>query len=268
MVGFGRGLAMREFKGLRVDQNKARELFDEVITLVMQGLETGFMEGGEIYKQPRVELRPRPLSSFIGRAFAGGGTPGSLRAMAKLGLARLYITLPSGSTIQPTMAVDHYAEAWRETHGPNATAPGSFISGLVVVDESADRAREIAFKYATNTLMAAIDHYEMQSPLFGTQKGYEAYATGMKINSQADIDKQVADFERSTIYGTPQMVLDKYEKFKTALDAQGMFPHLYFGGMPQEEAARNLMYFSKHCLPELQSWKSRSSVDDHARVAA
>ena len=69
ILGFGRGLARMEYEGLRVDQSKARELFDEIVPMVMRALETGFIEGGEIFKQPRREIRPRPVRSLKGRAF-------------------------------------------------------------------------------------------------------------------------------------------------------------------------------------------------------
>src|SRR4030095_9243283 len=53
VFGFGRGLARHEFRGLRIDQSKARELYNEILSLVIPAMETGFMEGGEIFKQPR-----------------------------------------------------------------------------------------------------------------------------------------------------------------------------------------------------------------------
>jgi alkanesulfonate monooxygenase SsuD/methylene tetrahydromethanopterin reductase-like flavin-dependent oxidoreductase (luciferase family) len=69
VIGFGRGLARLEFEGLRIDQSKARELFDEVVEMVMNAMETGFIEGGKLFNQPRREIRPRPLRSLKGRAF-------------------------------------------------------------------------------------------------------------------------------------------------------------------------------------------------------
>ena len=53
ILGFGRGLARHEFQGLRIDQAKARELYNEILGLVIPAIETGFIEGGETFKQPR-----------------------------------------------------------------------------------------------------------------------------------------------------------------------------------------------------------------------
>ena len=262
MAGFGRGLARREYEGFRVDLGKSRELFDETVELVMQGLNTGFIEGGEITKQPRVELRPRPLRSFRGRAFIAATTPDSQRAAARLGMGRMYITIPSANSALPVTPVDHYAEAWCE-YNPKEPMPDPFVSGMIVVDESGDRAREIAAKHAAVTFASAVKHYEMDSPDFGKQRGYEYYRQARREQGQADTGRANADGGTSgTIAGTPQEVLEQYEKIKNHLGAQGLFPHMYFGGMPQPEAYRNLMLFAKKCLPELKSWKADSTIGE------
>ncbi|HXZ67741.1 MAG TPA: LLM class flavin-dependent oxidoreductase [Alphaproteobacteria bacterium] len=268
MAGFGRGLARREYEGFRVDLGKSRELFDEIVELVMNALNTGIMEGGALTKQPRVELRPRPLRSFRGRAFVAATTPDSQRAAAKLGMGRMYITLPSANSALPATAIDHYAEAWREFH-PKEPKPGPFVSGMIVVDESGDRAREIAAKHAAVTFAAAVKHYEMDSPNFGKQKGYEYYSQARRDQGQADSGRANQDGTTSgTIAGTPQQVLEQYENIKNELGAQGLFPHLYFGAMPQDEAYRNLMLFAKKCLPEIKSWRADTTIDQPLRAAA
>ena len=191
VAGFGRGLARREYEGLRIDQSKARELFDEIVGLVINAMETGFIEGGEIFKQPRREIRPRPLRSLKGRAFVAGGTPDSLRATAKLGLPRLFLNQPMTTNtqrppfgggkiqaghvpVQVDAAEDPWLKAWLEFH-PTVPPPGPFVSNLVFVDESKDRAFELARTYAANTFRSAIAHYEMASEHHGSVKGYEAY---------------------------------------------------------------------------------------------
>ena len=47
ILGFGRGLARHEFQGLRIDQSQARELYNEILSLVIPAIETGWIEGGE-----------------------------------------------------------------------------------------------------------------------------------------------------------------------------------------------------------------------------
>jgi len=269
VIGFGRGLARAEFEGLRIDQSKARELFDEVVALVMDAMETGFIEGGVIFKQPRREIRPRPIRSLKGRAFVAGGTPDSLRSTARLGLPRLFLNQPmTTSTARPPFGggkvnpghvptsvdapEDPWLKAWVEFH-PNVPPPGPFVSNLVFVDESSDRAQELARTYAANTFRAAIKHYEMTSQHHGSIKGYESYnALTMKPE---DVENAVEGVVQQSIYGTPKEVLKRFEETKALRKPQGFFPHLWTGGMPHNEVVRNLTCFAKHCLPELKSWK-------------
>lgn len=264
VFGFGRGLARLEYEGLRIDQGQARERFDETVSLIMQAMDTGFIEGGEIFKVPRRELRPRPLRTLKGRAFCAAGSPNSMIAAAKLGLGRLYLGQPMTDG-QPTPFTaqggkakgseppkDHWLEAWKEAH-PNDTPPQPFVSTLVFIDESSERAHERAH-YSGVTYRNAIEHYELTSEHHGTIKGYESYkAVRLK---EEDIDKAVENVIAQSIAGTPQEVLEKLAALKVALNPQGFFPHLHTGGMPHDEAVRSIRYFAKHCLPEMKSWSA------------
>ena len=268
IIGFGRGLARSEFEGLRIDQSKARELFDEVVSMVMNALETGFIEGGEIFKQPRREIRPRPLRSLKGRAFVAGGTPDSLRATARLGLPRLFLNQPmttntarppfGGGKVTtghvPTTADtpdDPWLQAWME-YRPTEPPPGPFVSNLVFVDDSRDRALELARIYAANTFRSAISHYEFTSDHHGTTKGYEAYKS-LRMKPE-DVEAAVEGVVQQSLYGTPKDVLTRFEEVVKQRKPQGLFPHLWTGGMPHDEVVRNMRIFAKHCLPELHSW--------------
>ena len=70
-LGLGRGLARREFAAFRLSMDELRERFDEAAPMIVKALKTGFIEGdGKFYKQPRIEIRPRPQYSFDGRIYA------------------------------------------------------------------------------------------------------------------------------------------------------------------------------------------------------
>ena len=70
-LGLGRGLARREFAAFRLSMDESRERFDEAAPMIVNALKTGFIEGdGTFYKQPRIEIRPRPEHSFDGRIYA------------------------------------------------------------------------------------------------------------------------------------------------------------------------------------------------------
>src|ERR1041385_7005573 len=78
-LGLGRGLARREFAAFRMSMDESRERFDEAAPMIVNALKTGFIEGnGKFYKQPRVEIRPRPQHSFDGRIYAVASSEDSI----------------------------------------------------------------------------------------------------------------------------------------------------------------------------------------------
>src|SRR5436305_1980399 len=85
-LGFGRGLARREFAAFRGTMDESRGRFDEAAPMIVKALRTGWIEAdGVYYKQPRVELRPRPKYSFDGRIYAVASSEDSVDSAARLG---------------------------------------------------------------------------------------------------------------------------------------------------------------------------------------
>jgi alkanesulfonate monooxygenase SsuD/methylene tetrahydromethanopterin reductase-like flavin-dependent oxidoreductase (luciferase family) len=67
-----------------MDESRGR--FDEAAPMIVNALKTGFIEGdGPYYKQPRIEIRPRPRHSFDGRIYAVASSEDSVNSAAKLG---------------------------------------------------------------------------------------------------------------------------------------------------------------------------------------
>jgi alkanesulfonate monooxygenase SsuD/methylene tetrahydromethanopterin reductase-like flavin-dependent oxidoreductase (luciferase family) len=278
ILGFGRGLARMEYEGLRVDQSKARELFDEIVPMVMRAMETGYIEGGEIFKQPRREIRPRPVRSLKGRAFCAAGSPASMVSAAKLGLGRLYLGQPmvgnggrraftpqdpqaagkSANDAAPS-AEDAWLEAWKEAH-PGVPPVAPFASNLCFIDESSDRAKELAATYAVKTFKMAIKNYELTSSHHGSIKGYEGYAN--IVMKEEDVEKAVQGVIDSSVAGNPQEILTLLDEVRRQREPQGMIPHVYTGGMPHDECMRSIRLFAKDCLDEMKSWPSAPSTID------
>jgi alkanesulfonate monooxygenase SsuD/methylene tetrahydromethanopterin reductase-like flavin-dependent oxidoreductase (luciferase family) len=264
LIGFGRGLARMEYEGLRIDQGEARQRFDETVAMVMRAMDTGVIEGeGEIYKQPRREIRPRPVRSLKGRAFCAAGSPSSMVSAAKLGLGRLYLGQPMVAGHKPNEtilgrvarddAADAWLDTWRASH-PDETPVAPFASNLVFVDESSDRAQELNERYTAAVFAAAVKNYEMTSDHHGTIKGYETYSALKMTPEQAEV--AIRDAHQSSIAGTPKQVLEQLDAVRRERQPQGMMPHLYTGGMPHDECMRSIRLFAKECLAEMQSWPS------------
>src|SRR5262249_41613210 len=85
-LGMGRGLAPRECGALPPSLGGAAGGVDEAAPMIVAALKTGFIEGhGKFYKQPRVEIRPRPKYAFDDRIYAVASSEDSVDSAAKLG---------------------------------------------------------------------------------------------------------------------------------------------------------------------------------------
>ncbi len=156
-------------------------------------------------------------------------------------------------------AEDAWLEAWKTAH-PGEPPVAPFASNLVFIDESSDRARELARTYAVKTFKAAIKNYELTSPHHGSIKGYEGYANiAMK---EEDVEKALEGVVSSSIAGTPQEILTQLDEVRREREPQGMIPHLYTGGMPHDDCMRSIRIFAKHCLNEMKSWQGAPSTID------
>lgn len=262
LLGFGRGLGKMEYEGMRVDIDQTRQLYREYADLIITALETGVIEGGEITKQPRRELRPRPFKSFEGRIFGSAGSPESVRTVAELGIGVLIINPEP----RPALGVDFdtYNQVWNETHGASRAAPAPLLSGTIFIDESSDRAKEMSCKYHRVNFRGAVTNYGMADEDFGSAKGNEFYKK-MRIAPEK-IDEMADKMGTVMPAGSPNEILEILENINKQCKLQGFFPHFHFGGMPREEAERNMRLFAEKVLPEVKSWPCENSLDGQARV--
>ena len=59
LFGMGRGLARREYGGFGIPMDESRDRFDESARMILDALDTGYIEGdGPYFPQPRTPLRP------------------------------------------------------------------------------------------------------------------------------------------------------------------------------------------------------------------
>ncbi|MGC1678928.1 MAG: LLM class flavin-dependent oxidoreductase [Candidatus Binataceae bacterium] len=258
ILGLGRGLARIEYEGFRLDQNEGRNLFVEYAELVLNALETGYMEGGKYTRQPRRDIRPFPARSFKGRTYAAAVSPESMPIMAKLGVGLLVIPQKPWEAVKKDFEIYH--KVWREVNGA-APAPKPLSGGFCFVDENKDRAEEMAMKWISDYYHTAMRHYEMTSQQFGSHKSYEFYSNVGKYIAKHGLDSAAADFAKLMPWGTPDQVLEKIQFIKDTIDAKGVMLNFSYAGMPVAEAERNLKCFAKHVLPELKKMKTEALAE-------
>jgi len=257
ILGFGRGLAKCEFTGLRIDMNESRERFDEAAEIILKGLESGFVEGsGKHYRQPRVELRPRPPASFKGRACMVGMSPSSVEVAARLGLGCLKFS--QGSWKTGVVEVQKYRDAYRKYH--NREAPPIIIADMVSCFEDKRKTEAYARRYMTAYYRSVLEHYEMAGDHFKNIPAYSNYAAASAaLNAGGGVDKGLQDYLDSNLAFTPSEMLDRLEERREVVGDFDLSVNFTFGSMPYEDVWHQAKLFSEKVLPKLKSSKSASA---------
>jgi len=265
LLGFGGGLAPHEFAGLGIDQNQSRDLYNDILDVLIPALETGVIEGeGAFGTIPRSELRPRPIKTFEGRKFCGSLSGNSMVSAARHGFGNMVLNLPQRGAPPPP---DKYRQVWQDVNGAHSEPPPPIVSGNYYIDENAEFAEQQGTKYLANTMRSALTNYSLDKPgTFTNMKGYEQYEN-MVVTGEAAED-YIRNSGRAAVTGTPQMIIERMWELKELYDPQAFFPHVYFGGMPREEALKNIHLFAEKVLPEVQSWQAETSIDDRFLEAA
>jgi len=258
ILGLGRGAGKVEFDGFRLEMGESRERFVEYGDALLKGLETGVMEyKGKFYQQPPMAIRPAPFKSFRGRTYAAAVSPESSRIMAKLGVGLLIIPQKPWREVEKELA--EYNRLYREINGTDAPQPIS--AGWTFVDESAERAREMALKYIGGYYRTVLDHYQFAGEHIKNTKGYEYYAKmNEKLHHYGD-EKAMEFFAELQVYGTPGQVYEKIMAIHRQTMNSAYVGVFSYAGMPQEEAARSLRLFVTTVMPELKKFDTGAPID-------
>ncbi|MFP6655359.1 MAG: LLM class flavin-dependent oxidoreductase [Myxococcota bacterium] len=250
--GMGRGLSRREyepFRGIEMDESRGR--FDEAAPMILDALETGFIEGsGAFYPQPRTELRPRPTRTFKGRTYAVANSPDSVEIAAKIG-ARM-IMFAERAWDSRMAGIQHYRDQYRLHHG--AEAPPVLTCDFIYCDEKADRGEELASQYLGTYLASLLNHYELMGEHFSTLAGYEGYDQNAEMMRAMGESGYLKAFKAANAYGTPDQILRGLESRREVLGSFEQSTSFRFGGIALPEAEASMRLFAKEVLPVLKSW--------------
>lgn len=250
LVGFGRGLAKREYDGFRVDMNEARELFDESAAMVIKALEKGVCENeGPHFPQPLVEIRPQPARSFADRLHSVAMSPDSQIAAGDIGATMMTFVQHAIEEVAP--GIEAWRDRYREVQGREPRPP--ILTDHTFCDEDGKKAEELAYKYCEAYYASVINHYNMDGDHFAETKSYETYARSAKIIQDLGLEKAAAEFASHQIWGTPDEIIEKYKHRVNVIGPMDANVIFSYGCMPFEEAAASQQLFAEKVLPVLKS---------------
>lgn len=251
-LGFGRGLARREFEAFRISMDESRGRFDEAAPMIIEALKTGFIEGdGPFYKQPRVEIRPRPKYSFDGRIYAVASSEDSVVSAAKLGAHIVMFADRPWEMRAPV--IERGRELHREFHG--GEAPTVMLTDFCICGTSLADTEDWARRYQGKFVESNFEHYEFLGQHFKNVKGYDSYQQKAEIARQGGgLEAAVDGFMQAACWGTPERILGELEKRRAVVGDFELNVAFRFGGVPFDIAEQGIKLFAKEVLPVLKTW--------------
>jgi alkanesulfonate monooxygenase SsuD/methylene tetrahydromethanopterin reductase-like flavin-dependent oxidoreductase (luciferase family) len=252
VLGLGRGLARREFDAFRQSMSESRDRFDEAAAMVLNALESGFMEGtGPYYPQPRVEIRPRPFKSFAGRSYMVGTSPASVDVAARLGLGAMkFASAPWETAVDE---ITRYRESFRSHHG--YAAPPLVTGDVMVCHPNDKKAQELARVHERNYFVSVLGHYELLSEHFKETLGsYAHYVTVAEAMRGTSEEESFEGYLRANLWGDPSRILDQLTARRELLGDFELGVSVNFGDIDFDVARNGLRLFAEKVLPELKRW--------------
>jgi alkanesulfonate monooxygenase SsuD/methylene tetrahydromethanopterin reductase-like flavin-dependent oxidoreductase (luciferase family) len=266
ILGMGRGAARREFKGFRVDLADSREMFDEAAIIIMDGLETGFVEADtKWYKQPRVEVRPRPTNWSRDRCVMVSMSPSSAEVAAQYGLKALRFSQGDWSHALPE--INTYRSTYKALHGK--TCPPFIISDFMVCFETEKEVIEYTDKYFAAQFAQVANHYEFGGEHFKSLPSYSTYVTLGELSAAAGgPSKAYKDYIGGNLIGTPEQLWEKHLTRKAMVGDYEIIANFSYGGMPYELVYKQMKLFAEKVMPLLKADLAQPEVATPARTAA
>ncbi len=253
ILGLGRGLARREYRGMRQDMDEARERFNEGAEIILRGLEEGFVEAnGKYYQQPRIEVRPRPIGSFRDRRYMVCMSPDSFEVAAELGMGVMMFSQFPYEQLKDR--IDHYRQDYRAKHAEEP--PPINCADFVACFPERSKAEEIARKHIVGYLASVLDHYEMLDAKHfeKTGRSYQHYADSAKMLEEMGHDAMMDGFLEANLWGDPAQIRDRLEKRRELIgdfEVNGVFS---YQSLPFDMVAQNMTLFVDEVGPTLKGW--------------
>jgi alkanesulfonate monooxygenase SsuD/methylene tetrahydromethanopterin reductase-like flavin-dependent oxidoreductase (luciferase family) len=251
--GMGRGLSRLEFEPFHgVELEQTRERFNEASVMIVNALESGFIEGeGKYYPQKRTEIRPRLERSFKERTYAVANSEDSLEAAAVAGAG--LIMFAEKDWTKRLSGIEFHRKRFKEIH--NRVAPPILIGDFTFCHPDEAYAKEVGERALTQYLSSILEHYELMSDHLNNTKGYTQYGKQASFLQKVGFETYVQGFLPTTAYGTPQQIIDRCKERREILGDFELATCFRFGGLPFEQVEASMRLYAAEVLPELQSWQ-------------
>ena len=249
MFGMGRGLAKQEYAGFGIDMGESRERFDEAAPMIIEGMETGFVEGkGRFYPQPRVEVRPKPTRGVKDRLFCVAMSPDSVDAAARLGATMTSFIQHDISKHAPEIL--RYKKLFKEIHGREAPPP--VLTDFLYCHSDIKEAERVSKENIAQYFLSVVKHYEFAGTHFDKTKGYKSYGESAALIRQFGLDAAADAYRNAQSWGTPDKILSNYSRWRDLIGDFSLNTVFSFAGLTFEQVERSQRLFASDVMPQLR----------------
>ena len=258
LLGLGRGLARVEYEGFGVDMEESRDRFNETATMLLQGLENGYIEHeGSFYRQPKRDVFPEPAKDFRDRTYVIAMSPPSVRASAEFGGTLMCFNYQYPIE-QQAAQFDEWREIYEANH--NKPAPPPVLLDFMYCHEDAEVADQTMRENLGPFFNAMVDHYEFDGKHFASSDKYNHYASGAEAILAAGRGAAFEGFYGLQWTGTPEKMI---EQMKQRIDLIGDFSQMVlvsFGGMDVEKVYASLELFMSKVVPAVNEYAAKAGA--------
>ncbi|AEH10048.1 MULTISPECIES: LLM class flavin-dependent oxidoreductase [Protofrankia] len=248
LLGIGRGLARDEYERFDVSMDESRERFTESATMILDGLEKGYIEhDGKYFRQARADVFPKPERGFRDHLFNIAMSPASTLAAADFGGTMMCFNYQYEIEKQADQ-FNTWRARYREKQGTEPPPP--VLLDFAYCHEDPDVADKTMRHHLAPFFSAMVDHYEFDGQHFGRSKGYESYQEGADLLREAGREAGFENFYGLQWNGTPEQMI---EQMRRRIELIGDFQQMLlvsFGGMPLETVQASLRLIAEEVVPE------------------
>ena len=269
-IGFGRGLARREYRQLGFDMNESRERFAESVEIIKLALtQETFSFKGEKFQFEDVTMRPRPRDpqAILDNLHFSWGSASSAPLGGLLGLKPMVIPQKAWSEYHADL------EAFAKTRAEIGLPPARpRIHMNMFCAETEAQAEEMAGRFLPQYAESSANNYETAGDHFQGIKGYEEYAkraADMKALVASGVDTRQLRVDNTLAnhcWGTPDQCVAKLQQIAGAFHPEEFMLVTRYGAMPKEVSDRSVDLFAREVLPAVHEIPTLEPIEYGAAV--
>jgi alkanesulfonate monooxygenase SsuD/methylene tetrahydromethanopterin reductase-like flavin-dependent oxidoreductase (luciferase family) len=247
--GIGRGYSALEYGGLGISMDESRQRFNESIDIILEAwTKPAFSYSGEFFQVPHISIYPRPIQRPCPPIWMACTSPPTVAWAAERGFA--YLQDHMQPLAQLVAARSAYAERL-------AAAPDHIRAARLLADSAVLRCAYLAEddRAARREPEPFVLWYQSALAKYGSSSQDGAYSSAYTYQRQMAEQSRDRDYDwyldNVALFGDPARVVDDLQRFGEVTGVQHVMLWMNFGGMPAEQARRNLLLFAERVMPRL-----------------